>query len=188
MAKTSCTIHKLHPSQLCTTIDVGIICCWCSVAQSCPTLCNPMDCSTPRFPVFHYLPKFAQTQVCWLNNAIQPSHPLYPLLFPPSIFSRIKVFSKEWALCIRQPKIWRFNFSISPSNECSGSISFRIDWFDLLAVQETLRSLLQHHSLETLTLWHSASIMVQLSHLYKTTGKTIGLTIWTFIGKVMSAF
>ena len=107
---------------------------------------NPMDCRTPGFSVLHYLPEFAQTHVHWVNDAIQPSH---PLLSPPltSVFPSIRVFSNESALWITWSKYWRFSFSISPSNESSGLISFRIDWFDLLAAQGTLKRLFQHHSL-----------------------------------------
>ena len=108
-----------------------------------------------------------------------------PLLLP-SVFPIISVFSSELALLIRWPKYWSFSFSISPSNEYSGLISFRIDWFDLLAVQGTVKSLLQHHSLKASILWHSAFSVVQLSHPYMTIGKTIALTIWTFVNKVMS--
>ena len=120
-----------------------------------------------------------------------PSHWWYhptisSLVFLPSIFPSIRVFSKESVLCIRWPKYWCFNFSISPSNEESGLISFRIDWFDLLAVQGTLKSLLQHHSSKASILQHSAFFMVQLSHPYMTIGKTIALTRWTFVSKVMS--
>ena len=110
----------------------------------------------------------------------------HPLLLLPSIFPNIRVFSNESALCIRWPQYWSFSFSISPSNEYSGLISFRIDWFDLLEVQGTLTSLLQHHSSKASILWHLAFFMVQLSHPYMTTGKTIVLTRWTFICKVMS--
>ena len=111
----------------------------------------------------------------------------HPLLLLPSILPSIRVFSNELALCIRWPKYWSFSFSISPSNEYSGLISFRIDWFDLLTVQGTLKSLLQHHSLKASVLQHSAFLMVQLSHLHMTTGKTIALTIWTtFVHKVVS--
>ena len=109
-----------------------------------------------------------------------------PLLLLPSIFHRIRVFSNESVLCKRWPKYWSFSFSISPSNEYSGLISFRTDWLDLLAVQGTLKSLLQHHSSKASVLWHSAFFIVQLSHPYMTTGKTITLTRWTFVGKVMS--
>ena len=114
-----------------------IICC-CSVAKSCPTLCHPMTCSTLGSFVLHCLPEFAQIQVRWFSDAIQPSHPLQPLLLLPSVFPRIGVFSKESALCIKWPKCWSFSFTISPSNEYSGLISFSIDWFDLLAVQGVL--------------------------------------------------
>ena len=115
----------------------------CSVTQSCLTLCDPMDCSTPGFPVYHQLPEFTQTHVHRVADAIQPSH---PLLFLLSIFPRIRVFSNESVLCIRWPKYWSFSFSISPSNEYSGLISLRMDWLDLFAIQGTLKSLLQHHS------------------------------------------
>ena len=109
-----------------------------------------------------------------------------PLLLPPSIFPSIRVFSNESVLCIRWPKYWSFSFSISPSNEYSGLISFSMDWLDLLAVQGTLKSLLQHHSSKASILQHSAFFIVQLSHPYLTTGKTIALTRWAFVGKVMS--
>ena len=120
---------------------------------------------------------------------MMPSNDLilcHPLLLLPSILTSIRVFSNESVLCIRWSKYWSFSFSISPSNEYSGLISFRIDWFDLLAVQETLKSLLQHHSSKASILWCSAFSIVQLSHPYMTTEKTIALTRWTFVGKVMS--
>ena len=117
-----------------------------SVTQSCLTLCNPMDCSTPGFSVPHQLLKLAQTHVHRVDDAIQPSHPLLSLLFLPSIFPSIRVFSSESVLHIRWPKYWSFSFSISPFNEYSGLISFRIDWICLLRVQGTLKSLLQHHN------------------------------------------
>ena len=122
-------------------------------------------------------------------ESMMPSNYLilcYPLILPPSIFPSIRIFSNESALHIRRPKYWSFSFSISPSNEYSGLISFRIDWFDLLAVQGTPKSLLRHHSSKASVLWLSAFFMVQLSHPYMTTGKTIALTRWTFVGKVMS--
>ena len=127
-----------------------------SVAQSCLTLCDPVDCSMPGFPVYHQLPELAQTHVHRVGDAIQP------LLLLPSIFPRIRVFSKESVLCIRWLKYW--SFSISPSNKYSGLISFRIDWFDLLSVQGTLKSLLQHHSSKASILGHSAFFILQLSH------------------------
>ena len=122
-------------------------------------------------------------------ETVMPSNHLilyHPLLLLPSIFSRIRVFSSELALRIKWPKYWSFSFSISPSNEYSGMISFRMNWLDLLAIQGTLKSLLQHHSLKASILQHSAFLMVQLSHLHMTTGKTIALTMWTFVSKVMS--
>ena len=109
-----------------------------------------------------------------------------PLLFPPSIFPSIRVFSNESVLHIRWSKSWSFSFSICPSSEYSGLISFRMDWLDLLAVQGTLKSLLQHHNSKASVLWCSAFFMVQLSHPYMTTGKTIALMRWTFVGKVIS--
>ena len=111
-----------------------------------------------------------------------------PLLLLPSILSGIRVFSSESVLCIKWPKYWSFSFNISPANELPGLISFRMDWLDLLAVQGTLKSLLQHHSSKASILWHSAPFMVQLSHPYTTTGKTIALTRWNFVGKVMPLF
>ena len=149
-----------------------------SVTQSCPVLCNRMDCSMPGFPVYHQLPKLAQTHVHRAGDAIQPSH---PLLLLPSIFPSIRVFSNESVLHIRWPKYWSFSFSISPSNKYSGLISFRKDWLDLLAVQGTLKSLLQHHSSTASILQHSAFFIVQLSHPYMTSGKIITLTRWTFV-------
>ena len=157
-----------------------------SVAQLCPTLCNPMYCSMPALPVHHQLQEFIQTHVHWVGDAIQPSPPLLSPLLPPSIFPTIRVFSNKSALCIRWPKYWSFSFSINPSNEHSGPISFRMDWMDLLAVQESLKSLLQHHSSKATILCHSAFFIVQFSHPYMTTRKTIALTRWTFVGKVMS--
>ena len=147
-----------------------------SVTQLCPTLWGPMDCSTPGFPVHHQLPELVQTRVHWVNDAIQPSHPL----LSPSILPSIRVFSSESVLCIRWPEYWSFSFNISPSNEYSGLTSFRIDWFDLLAVWGTLKSLLQHHSSKVSVRPCSAFFMVPLSHPYMTTGKTTALTIWTF--------
>ena len=117
-----------------------------SVTQSCPTLCDPMDCSTPGLPVHHQFPESVQTHVRWGSDAIQPSHPLLSPSLPATIFPSIRVFSNESVLHIRWPKYWSFSFSISPSNEYSGLISFRMDWLDLLVIQGTLKSLLQHHS------------------------------------------
>ena len=145
-----------------------------------------MDCSMPGFLVIYHLPELAQTHVHWVSDAIQPSRPLSSLLLLPSIFPSIRVFSSELSLCIRWPKCWSFSFSISPSNQYSELISFRIDWFDLLAVQGTLKSLLQHHSSKASIFWKSAFFMAQLSHPYMTTGKTIALTRQNFVSKVMS--
>ena len=142
--------------------------CSCSVAKSCPTLWGPMDCSTPSFAVLHYLLEFAQTHVHWVDDAIQPSVLCHPLLLPPSIFPSIRVFSNESVLRIRWPKYWSFSFSISTSNEYSGLISFRIDWLDLLAVQGSLKSLLQHHNSKASIIWCLAFFIGQLSHSYMT--------------------
>ena len=138
----------------------------------------------PGFPVHHQHLELAQTHVHRVGDAIQPSH---PLLSPsPPAFISIRVFSKESVLLIRWPKYWSFSFSINPSNEYSELISFRIDWLDLLAVQGTLKSLLQHHSSKASVHWCSAFFIVQLSHPYMTTGKTMALTKRTFVGKEMS--
>ena len=144
--------------------------------QSCPTLCNPMNGSMPGLPVHHQLPEFTQTHIHRVSDAIQPSHPLSTLLLLPPIPPSIRVFSNESTLCTRWPKYWSFSFSIIPSKEIPGLISFRMDWLDLLAVQGTRNSLLQHHSSKASVLWHSAFFTVQLSHPYMTTGKTIALT------------
>ena len=143
-----------------------------------------MDRSTPGFPVHHQLPELAQTDVHRVGDAIQPSHPR-PLLLP-SNFPSITVFSNKLVFYIRWPKFWSIRFSISPPNEYSGLISFRIDLFDLLAVQRTLKSLFQHHSSKASLLQRSASFMVQLSYPYMTTGKNRALTRWAFVGKVIS--
>ena len=157
-----------------------------SVAQSCPTLCDPMNRSMPGLPVHHQLPQFTQTHVHRVGDAIQPSHPCRPLLLLPPIPPSIRVFSNESILCMRWPEYSSFSFSISPSNEHPGLISFMMDWLDLLAAQGTLKSLLQHHSSKASIFWCSAFLTVQLLHPYMTTGKTIALTRWTFVGKVMS--
>ena len=136
-----------------------------SAAQSCLILCDPVDCCMPSFPVHHQLPELAETHVHQLGDAIQPSHPLSSPSLPASFFHRIRVFSSVSVLCIRWPKYWSFCFSISPSNVYSGLISLRIDKFHLLAVQ--------YHNLKASILQCSAFFMVQLSHLYMTTGKTI---------------
>ena len=137
-----------------------------SVAQSCLTLCNPVDCSTPGLPVHHQLPEFTQTHVHRISDAIQPSHPLSSPSPPAPIPPSIRVFSNESALCMRWPKYWSFSFNINPSNEHPGLISFRMDWLDLLAVQGTLKSLLQHHTSKASILKRSAFFIVQLSHIH----------------------
>ena len=129
------------------------------------------------------IPEFIQTHVHWVSDLIQPSHPLSSL---PSIFPRIRVFSNESALHIKWPNYWSFNFNISPSNKYSGLISYRMDWLYLLAVQDTLKDFLQHHSSKASVLQCSAFFIVQLSHPHMTTGKTIALTRQIFVGKVMS--
>ena len=147
-----------------------------SVTQSCLTFCNPMDCSTPGFLAHHQLPELLKLMSI---ESVMPSNHLilcHPLLLLPSVFPSIMVFSNESTLHIRWPKYWSFSFSIIPSNEHPGLISFRMDWLDLLAVQGTLKSLLQHHSSKASILWRSAIFTVQFSHPYVTTGKTIALT------------
>ena len=157
-----------------------------SVAQSCLTLCNSMNCSTPGLHVHHQFLEFTQTHVHLVGDAIQPSH---HLLSPsPRAFnlSEHQGLSNESGFHIRWPKYWSFSFNISPSNEHPGLISFRMDWLDLLAVQGTLKCLLQHHNSKASILRHSAFFIVQLSHPYMTNGKTIALTSQTFFGKGMS--
>ena len=145
-----------------------------------------MNGSTPGLPVHHQLLEPTQTHVHWVGDVIQPFHPLLPLHLLSSIFPSIRLFSKESVLPIRWLKYWSFSFNISPSNEYSGLISLRMDWLNLLTVQGTLKSLLQHHSSKTLILQCSAFFVVQLSHPYMTAGKTIALTRRTLVGKVMS--
>ena len=145
-----------------------------------------MNHSMPGLPVHHQLPEFTQPHVHRVGDAIQPSHPLLSPSSPAPIPPSIRVFSNESTLLMRWPKYWSFSFSISPSNEHSGLISFRMDWLDLLAVQGTLKSLLQHHTSKASILQCSAFFRVQLSHPYMTTAKTIALTRRTFVGKVMS--
>ena len=156
-----------------------------SVAQSCPTLCNPMDCSTPGLPVPHQLLEFTQTHPHWVGDAMQPSHPVLSPSPPTFNLSQHQGLF-QWVCSSHQvAKALEFQFNISSSNEHSGLISFRMDWLDLFEVQETLKSLLQHHSSKASILLYSAFFIVQLSHPYVTIGKTIALTRWTFVGKVM---
>ena len=156
-----------------------------SVTQPCLTLCDPMNCSTPGLPIYHQLPEFTQIHVHWFSDAIQPSHPLSSPS-PPAfkLFQHQGLF--QWVSSSHQwPKYWSFSLSISPSNEYSGLIAFRMDMLDLLVIQGTLKSLLQHHGSKASILLCSAFFIVQLSHPYMTTGKTIALTRCTFVGKVM---
>ena len=149
-----------------------------SVTQLCLTRCDPMNCSTPGVPVHHPLPE--SLKLMFIESVMPSSHLILcrPLLLLPPISPSIRVFSNESTLRMRWPKYWTFSFSISPSNDHPGLISFRMDWLDLLAIQGTLKSLLQHHNLKASILQHSAFFTDQLSHPYMTTGKTIALTRW----------
>ena len=161
----SCVEIKIKPSpQDSNRIKGETFSQFSSVAQSCPTLCNPMDCSTPGLHVHHQLPEF--TQAMYIESVMPSSHLILcrPLLL--IIFPSIRVFSNESVLCIRWPKNWSFSFSISPSSEYSGLISFRIEWLDFLSVQGTLKSLFQHHSSKASILWCSAFFVVQLTSIY----------------------
>ena len=160
----------------------SLLFCCCSGTKSCPTLWHPIDCILQGFSVLHYLPEFAQSHVNWVGDAIQPSHPL----LSPSSPALSGSFPVSQIVTSSGQSIWSFSFSISPSNEYSGLISFRIDWFDLLTIQGTLKSLFQHHNSKASILHHSAFFMFQVSHPYMTNGKTIALTRWTLAGKVMS--
>ena len=155
-----------------------------SVAQSCPTLCNPMDCRHQAS--LSITNSRSSPKLMCIESVIPSSHLTLccPLLLLPSIFPSVRVFSNVSDLHIRWPKYWSFSFNISPSNECSGLIYFRIDWLDLLAVQGALKSLLQNHRTKASILWPSTFFMVQLSNPYMTTGKIIALTRQTFVGKV----
>ena len=157
-----------------------------SVAQLCPTLWDPW---TAALQASLSIINFQSLLKLLSIESVMPSNRLilcHPLLLLPSVFPSIRVFSKESVLCIRWPKYWSFSFSISPSNEYSVLISFRMDWLDLLAIQRTLKSIFQYHSSKASILQHSAFFIVQLSHPYTATGKTIALTRWTFVSKVMS--
>ena len=168
------------PTQFCKSIQFS------SVAQSCPTLFDPMNFSTPGLPVHHQLPGFAQTHVHQLGYAIQPFHPLSSPS-PPAPNPSQHQSLLQWVNSSHEvAKVWSFSFNISLSNEHPGLISFRMDWLDLLAVQGTLKSLLQYHSSKVSILQRSALFTVQLLHPYMTTGKTIALTRRTFVGKVMT--
>jgi len=157
-----------------------------SVAQLCLTLCDPVECSTPGLLVHRQRPEFTQTHAHWVSDTIQSSHPLWSP-FPPAFNLSQDQCLFKWVSSLHQvTKVLDFQLNISPSNEYSGLISFRMDWLDLLAIQGNLKSLLQHHSLKASILQWSAYFIVQLSHPYMTTGKTIALTRWTFVGKVIS--
>ena len=160
--------------------------CHCSVSQSCLTLYNPIDCSTPGLPVLHHVPELLKFM--FIESVMPSNHLIFcrPLFLLPPIFPSIRAFSNESVLCIRWPKYCSFSFSISPSYEYSGLISFRIDWFDLLAVQGIHKNFHQHHSLKASILQDSAFFIIKLSHPYMTIGKCIALTIRTFVGKVVS--
>ena len=156
------------------------------VAQSCPTLCDSMDCSMQALPVHHQLLEFTQTHVHWVGDAIQPPHPLLSHSPPAFNLSQHQGLFQWVSSLHKVAKVLSFSFNISPSSEHPGLISFRMDQLDLLAVQGTLKSLLQHHSSKASILWHSAFFIVQPSHPCMSTGKTIALTRWTFVGKIMS--
>ena len=168
---------------MCVCVCVCVCVQFSLVTQLCPTLCNSMDCIMLGLRVHYQCLEFTETHVHWVGDAIQPSHPLSSPSPPTFHLSQHRVFSNESVLHIRWPKYW--NFSISPSNEYSRLISFRMHSLDLLAVQGILKSLLQHHSSKASILWSSAFFTVQFSHLYIITGKTIALTRRTFVGKVM---
>ena len=163
-------------------LNSRMICC-CAVTRSCLTLCDHMQCSMRGFPVLHYIQellRFMSIESVMLSNYLILC---CRFLLSPSVLPRIRVFSSESALHIMWPNYWCCSFSISPSDKYSGLISFRFEWFNFLAVQGTLKSLLQNYNSKALVLWCSALFMVQLSHLYMTTRKTIALIIWTFVWK-----
>ena len=174
IAKAKCLEAGISREQLSYPLVASfpLLNCCCSVAKSCLTFCDPMDCSTPGFPVLHHLPEPAQTHVHWVSDAIWLSHPLSPPSSPAFNLSQ-----HHWSFPVSQliassgRSIGASASALSPSHEYSGLISFRIDWFDLLAVKGTLESFLQHHSLKASILWHLAFFMVQLWHPYMTTGK-----------------
>ena len=157
-----------------------------SDTQSCPTLYDPMDCTTPGLPVHYQLPEFTQTHVHWVGDVIQSSHPLLSPSPPAFNLSQHQGLFKWVSSSHQVAKDLEFQLSINPSNEYSGLISFRMDWLDPLAVQGTIKSLLQHHSSKASILQHSAFFIVQLSHPYMTTWETIALTIQIFVGKVIA--
>ena len=174
------TFISVYLKLICFSVQFG------SVVQLCLTLCDPVNRSTPGLPVHHQFLEFTQNHVHWVGDTIQPSHPL-PSPSPPELNLSQHQGLFKWVSSSHQvTKYWSFSFSISPSNKHPGLFSFMMDWLDLLAVQGTLKSLLQHHSSKASTLWRSAFFTVQVSHPYMTTGKIIALTRWTFVGKVVS--
>ena len=174
--------NKNSANQLFSTVQFS------SVAQSCPTLCDPKNRSMPGLPVHHQLSELCYPNSCPSSRRCHPAISFSAVLFAsyPQSLPASGSFPMSQTLRMRWPEYWSFSFSISPSIEYPGLISSRMDWLDLLAVQGTLKSLLQHHSSKASTLWHSAFFTVHLSHPYVTTGKTITSTIWMFVGKVMS--
>ena len=175
-------LRKASQSHLLTTADDSFLQFSSFQSLSRSQLCDPMDCNTPSFPVLHQLPEFTQTHVCWISDTIQPT---YPLSSPSPAFnlSHHQGLFKWVSSSHQVAKILEFRLQINTSNEHPGLISFRMDWLDLLAVQGTLKSLLQYHSSKASILWRSAFFIVQLSQLYMTTGKTIALTRWIFVTK-----
>ena len=174
LKKAKKVLDHLTKKTLGITKPLALIC--CSVNKLCPTLCDPMDCSTPGFPVFHHLMEFAQTHITSIELMMPSNHLIlcHPLLLLPSVFPSIRVFSNKSASGGQSTGA---STSALSSNECSGLISFRIYWFDLLASQRTIKSLLQHHNSKASVLWGSDSLMVQLSHPYMTTGKIICVSV-----------
>ena len=168
-------------------MELSIVLTFSSVTQSCLTLCDPMNCSMPGLLVHHHLPAFTQTHVHWVNDVTQPSHPLSSPSLPAFNLSQHQGLFQLVSSSHQVAKVLEFQLQHQSFHEYSGLISFRMDWLDLL-VQGTLKSLLHYINLKVSVLWHSAFFIVQLSHPYMTTGKTIALTRQTFVGKVMSAF
>ena len=180
LPRSKCLLISLLQSPSTVTLEYKKIVCHCF---HCFPIYLPWRTGSP---VLHYLLEFAQIHICCVSDAVWPSSPLCPLLLLPSVFPSIRVFSSESVLHIRWPKYWSFSFSISPSNEYLGLISSRMDWLDLLEVQGTHKSMLQQYSSKASILWPSAFFIVQLSHPYMTTGKTIALTRRTLVSEVMS--
>ena len=183
-----CPTSHVSPALQADSLPAELLVQFGSAAQSCPTLWDPMNCSMPGLPVHHQHPEFTQTDVRWVGDAIQPSHPLLAPSPPALNLSQHQGLFKWVSSSHQVTKVWEFQlqWTVSVFNEHPGLISFRMDWLDLLAVQGTLKSLLQHHSSKASILLSSAFFIVQLSHPYMITGKTIALTRQTFVDKVMS--